>query len=305
MPSPAVALFTYNRPRHTRAVLEALERCGVDHLYVFQDGLAARHPTAPHREVTELIAGIGFCPTTVARREKNAGLAASIIAGVTEVLREHETIIVLEDDCVPAPQFLALMSELLRRLATRERVFSVSGYALPAFPDDYPYDVCFAPLSSSWGWATWRDRWAKFDARAEGWPEVLKDRAQRLRFEAPGARFSTMLRMQMNGEVDSWAIRWYFTLFKHGGVCAWPLRSFIRNIGLDGSGTHTGKAPMLEAPGTGQLDLATLRIPPGLEFDPRIAAAFRNTWPGRTLGGTLRALVRPSAWVSLARRLAR
>src|SRR5437773_5614499 len=132
-----VILFTYNRPRRTAAVLQALRLNRPERLYVLQDGLKAGHDAEPHREVSRLLESIDFGRAQIVRRPDNRGLANSIISGVTQVLGEHETVVVLEDDCVPSREFLSFMSFALTRFRSEPRVFAVSGYALPAFPRDY------------------------------------------------------------------------------------------------------------------------------------------------------------------------
>jgi Glycosyl transferase family 2 len=301
--TPPVVLFTYNRPRHTASVLEALRRQSPAALIVFQDGLRAGHDPASHAEVSRLLDAIDFGNPRIVRRPANLGLAASIIAGVTEVLTTHETIVVLEDDCVPSACFLDFMSFALDRFGGDERVFSISGYALPAFPRDYPYDLCFSPLSSSWGWATWRDRWQKFDPDARGWQEMLGSAVERRRFQAPGTLFPMMLRQQMAGRVSSWAIRWYYTLYRHHGVCVWPLRSFVRNIGMDGSGEHGVQTSRLDVELCDTFDRVSFRVPPNFDFDPAIANAFRRSFAAFSLEALRRVLSNPRSWPRVARQL--
>ena len=302
MSEPALALFAYNRPVHTRLVLEGLRKNGISRLHVFHDGLKPGYPSAPHEEVKALLAQIDFCEVKVVRREENRGLAGSIVSGVGELLAAHESVIVLEDDCVPSSKFVELMSSLLSRYRDQPRVFAVSGYAPPGLPEDYPYDICFSPLSSSWGWATWRDRWARYDPLATGWQEVLETPTLRARFDAPGKFFSRLLRQQMTQGADSWAIRWYYALYKNQGVCAWPIRSFIDNIGSDGSGVHGDTTDQFAVQLCEELDASHLRVPPTLEFDPRIQRLFQSKWPGRSLAGTLRQAVSPKAWHALLSR---
>jgi hypothetical protein len=302
MPLPTV-LFTYDRPRHTAAVLAALERAPPERLIIFQDGLKPGRDPGPHDEVARLIAAPPLAHVDVVRRPSNLGLATSIITGVSEVLREHERVVVLEDDCVPSPAFLPFVSFALDRFADAERVFAVGGYALPGFPRAYPYDLCFSPLSSSWGWATWRDRWRRFDPEATGWREALADPAERRRFAAPGALFPLMLRQQMAGQIDSWAIRWYYTLFKHHGVCVWPLRSYVRNIGMDGSGVHGVRTTQLDVDLCASFDAARVRIPDRLELDPPIARAFRRAFGVFTLAALMRVLAQPATWPRIARQI--
>lgn len=47
-----------------------------------------------------------------------------------------------------------------------------------------------------------------------------------------------MLREQIKGLNDSWAIRWYASAFLKEKFTLYPCRSLIRNIGNDGLGTH-------------------------------------------------------------------
>jgi len=300
---PPVALFTYNRPRHTRQVLEALARTPPARLVVFQDGLREGDDPRAHNEVAQLLGAITFSPCELIRRPRNLGLADSIIAGVTEVLAAHETVLVLEDDCVPSSQLLAFITFALARFRDEPRVFSVSGYALPAFPRAHPYDVCFSPLSASWGWATWRDRWAQFDAQATGWQETLRARAERRRFSAPGTLFPLMLRNQMDGLVNSWAIRWYHSLFRHRAVCVWPLRSFVRNIGMDGSGTHDVRTREFDVELCESFDPAQVRVPPTLAFDPAIQRAFRSSFAVYSWRTLLRVLRHPGSWPRVLKQL--
>jgi hypothetical protein len=298
-----VVLFTYNRPLHTAKVLEALARNRPEKLIVFQDGLKPGHDPAPHAEVTRIIEGISFTQPEIVRRPANLGLARSIIAGVTHVLEQHETLIVLEDDCVPSSQLLPYMSFALDRFRGEPRVFAVSGYALPALPRAYAYDVCFSPLSSSWGWATWRDRWQKFDAEASGWQAALSNPDERRRFALPGALFPMMLKQQMAGQVDSWAIRWYYTLFKHQAVCVWPLRSYVRNIGMDGTGVHQVQTTDLDVELNEHFDAATTRVPPTLALDPAVLRAFRRSFSVYSLTTLKRVLSNPRSWPRVARQL--
>jgi hypothetical protein len=304
-PPPPVALFTYNRPAHTAKVLQALARNRPARLFVFQDGLRAGDDPAPHAAVSRLVDGIDFVRAEVLRQPANVGLADSIIGGVTQLFDAHETLVVLEDDCVPSAQLLPFMQFALARFADEPRVFSVSGYALPTFPRRHPYDVCFSPLSSSWGWATWRDRWRKFDRAATGWQEMLADREARRRFAVPGTEFPEMLRQQMTGQLSSWAIRWYYTLFKHDALCVWPLRAFVRNIGMDGSGVHCVRTRRLDVELCERFDAARVRVPPRLELEPVIARAFRRAWPAYSLDSLFPSLAPLWSVPYVARDLAR
>jgi hypothetical protein len=55
-----------------------------------------------------------------------------------------------------------------------------------------------------------------------------------------GEDFPPMMQMQEDGKIDSWAVRFSFAHFKHHAVAILPCRSYVTNIGFDGTGTHSG-----------------------------------------------------------------
>lgn len=237
-----IALFVYNRPIHTRQTVEALlanVEAVQTALYVFSDAprdVAASRAVAEVRSYVRSIAG--FKSVTIIERETNFGLARSIIDGVTRLCEEHGRAIVVEDDLLVASSFLNFMNTALDKYEHVDRVMHVTGhiFEVPEFAERN--EALFFPLTPSWGWATWASAWRLFDPKVEGWEFVLSDRATRRRFDLDGnSAFSIMLKQQMRGEIDSWAIRWYFSVFKNHGLSVLPPSTLVQNIGF-GSGTH-------------------------------------------------------------------
>ncbi|VFQ47296.1 glycosyltransferase [Desulfoluna butyratoxydans] len=248
MKAAPVALFTYNRPEHTRRTVEALrnnELAGATPLIIFSDGPRDHSMDKSVQEVRNYISTVdGFESIVIHHRKKNMGLASSIIQGVTEVAGESGRVIVLEDDLVTAPSFLSYMNEALSFYRDTPEVFSISGYNLPPqtmkIAADYPYDVYFNPRAHSWGWGTWADRWAKADWQVNDFKTFIADREQIRQFHSGGEDLTHMLQLQMEGRIDSWAIRWCYTHFREHAFCVYPTRSLVENIGFDGSGVHCG-----------------------------------------------------------------
>lgn len=103
----------------------------------------------------------------------------------------------------------------------------------------------FQHFATTWGWATWARAWSKFDASARGWEAVREDPAVREAFDAGGVYpFSDMLEKQMSGKLDSWGIRWSWSVFRNNGLTLMPPRSLVRNIGFDGTATHNSLGPL-------------------------------------------------------------
>jgi hypothetical protein len=242
MNSTGIAVFAYNRPDHLRRVLSGLQRNDVEHLYIFADGAKNKQDKEQVSDVREVINQIEWCRTTVTAHERNIGLAESLTSGIERVFEDHKRIIVLEDDCVPAPNFVSFMNTSLERYADDERVMNVNGYSPPIeVPDDYPYDVYFTYRSSSWGWGTWRSAWEHFehDPLTAEELERKKNEVKRMTDKA-GKDLYPMMRNQLEGSIDSWAVWWSFAIAANNGLCLNPIDSKVRNIGHDGTGTHTG-----------------------------------------------------------------
>ena len=277
MPLPPIVLFTYNRPWHTAQTIAALQKnilAAESELFVFADGAKGSQDLAAVQEVHDLVQQItGFRQVHVALSPTNKGLAASIIAGVSQVLENYPSVIVLEDDMLCATNFLNFMHDALEMYAQQPQIFSITGYTFPIqIPADYTQDVFIAPRPSSWGWATWRDRWAKVDWEIADFQAFIQDKAQRQAFNAGGNDMSVMLLKQKRGEIDSWAIRWAYSHFKHGAYCVYPTRSKIQNIGADQSGVHTPATTKYEV----VLNHAPYTLPAQIGIDERIGKAFKR-----------------------------
>src|SRR5262245_24975653 len=132
MNAAPIALFTYNRPDHTRQTVEALrknELAEETDLLVFSDAPGRPDDAERVRQVREYVDTIsGFKSVRVVARARNLGLAGSIIDGVTQVCGESGRAIVLEDDLVTSPFFLGFMNKALDTYASEDRVGSVHGY---------------------------------------------------------------------------------------------------------------------------------------------------------------------------------
>ena len=247
-----IVLFVYNRPWHTQQTLEALRAnklADKSVLYIFADGAkpdANNQNLIKIKEVKEIIEKDKWCKeVSIIYSKTNKGLANSIIEGVTEIINRHGSAIVLEDDLLTSPYFLNYMNEALLHYQNKKSVFSISGYNLPPLkmpiPVDYEYDVFVSLRNSSWGWATWADRWTQVDWSMTYFETFIKDNNIKKAFDRGGDDLSMALKQQYSNEIDSWAIRFAFSHFINHAIAIFPRISLVDNIGLDGSGIHCSK----------------------------------------------------------------
>lgn len=257
-----IALFVYNRPMHTRRTLEALRRnreAAESELFIFSDSPKNECAVDGVAGVRDIIKNVkGFRNICITERNKNYGLAMSIIEGVNGLCEEYGRIIVLEDDLLVSPHFLTYMNTALDRYEPYERVMQISGHMFPV-KSKTDTDTVFLPFTTSWGWAVWQRAWKHFDPHMSGYEKLCVDPSLRQMFDLDGSYpYFDMLEAQKNGKIDSWAIRWYLSVFMNGGLTLFPVRTLVKNIGFDCSGTHCGKS---EKQSSIDLDFSVRRYP--------------------------------------------
>ena len=209
-------------------------------LFVFVDGPRDHVPTdrdkvVAVRDYVKTIQGFKLVTCTFA--EENKGLGASVIAGVTQVIRQYGRAIVVEDDLYCGKNFLAYMNQGLERYADNKEVFSVCGYTNKVRrPQGYSYDAYACVRSSSWGWGTWSDRWETVDWTLEDWTAC---EAQAKAFNRwGGSDCFGMLRDWHEGKNQSWAIRFSYSQFVQNKVAIFPMVSKVINEGFDNQSTN-------------------------------------------------------------------
>ncbi|GAB3702683.1 glycosyltransferase [Spirosoma flavus] len=242
-PAP-VLLFAFKRPDELEKTIQALQAnylAPQSDLYIFAD--APRRPADEQKaaQVREILDGVtGFQNIYRDYAQKNIGCADSIIRGISKVLSNNPTAIIVEDDIVTSPNFLDFMNQSLVQYANDKRIYSVAGYTL-SFPPlaGYPFEAYMIPRHSPWGWATWADRWQSIDWNMTDYPEFEQDKWQQREFMRGGSDLVGMLRDQMEGRADAWDIRFCYNRFKADGLTVYPTVSKVENIGFGKDATHT------------------------------------------------------------------
>lgn len=246
-----IIVFCYNRPDHLEQTLDALssnELADQSTLYIYCDGPkegASEDMRQKIADVRQVARKRQWCKEVhVVEAEKNKGLANSIIGGVTDVINKHGKVFVLEDDLISSPHMLTFVNKTLDFYEDYAGVFSISVNRPPLskmqIPEDYPYDVFACLRSYSTGWGTWKDRWDKVDWSMDEFDRCKQNPDMLRALCRLGDDFPPMMQMQEDGKIDSWAVCFSFAHFKNHAVAILPCRSYVTNIGFDGTGTHSG-----------------------------------------------------------------
>lgn len=237
-----IALFTYNRADHTRRAVESLlqnAEAKDSDLFIFSDGAKNEKAIKGVEDNRKYIHNVtGFKTITIIEREKNWGLANSLIAGITDVITKYGRVIVVEDDLILSPYFLKFMNDGLEKYKDDDRVSSISGF-IPNVEEELP-ETFFLRFFHCWGWATWDRAWRLLNNDVKYLLRKLRFKTNDFSLDGSMGSYG-ILYCQKVGLVDSWYIRLYASFYLKGKLTLYPGKPMVENDGLDGSGTHCGK----------------------------------------------------------------
>jgi hypothetical protein len=291
-----IALFGYRRPQHIARAVESLRKnpeAARSELFVFCDGPRDDKDAPDCEAVRRFAQGIsGFGSVTVVERPTNFGLSRSITDGVSRLCAEFGNVIVVEDDLIVSPHFLGFMNSALTTYAGEEQVAAVGAYMFPTH-EPLP-ELFFFRVPDCLGWATWKRAWDLYRPDGRALLDEIRASEREHEFNLGGAySYMRMLAGQTRGRNDSWAVRWYASLFLAGRLTLYPGRSLSAHTGWDGTGQHCGVRDVPDESPTTE-PIAVQRIP--VEEDGRavvaIARHLRETRPSLMT----RAVGRLRAW---------
>lgn len=274
-----ICLFVYKRYDTTKLMLESLlacPECADSELYVFMDEARNDSEADDVEKVRALFDNLqGFKAIHPYPARMNKGMARSVIDGVTTVLQQHESIIVLEDDLVVAPDFLTFMNTALEAYRDRSDIWSISGYT-PTLKEIEQYDknsVFLVPRAQCWGWATWSDRWETVDWEVSDFNYLARNKKRRKAFDMGGNDLFRTLEMEHRERIESWAVRWAYAASKQKMWTVNPMLSKVQNIGLKSSTSHVGWHD--ERHNVELLGNKTI-IDPNVQPDEKLVQAFKK-----------------------------
>jgi putative methyltransferase (TIGR04325 family) len=131
------------------------------------------------------------------------------------------------------------MNEALEKYEKENQVSCISGYVYPLTKK--LDEAFFIKGADCWGWATWKDQWEILNKNAsELLSKIENNDGLKKDFSFNNSYpYLEMLKDRAEGKNQSWAILWYASAFLNERLCLYPPQTLVKNIGNDGSGTHT------------------------------------------------------------------
>ncbi len=282
-----IVIFAFDRPAEFKRLLSSLTCCRLffeSEVYIFVDGPRNSLQDSAVQDVIALSNSLEHSRKNLIVRERNFGLKTSLRDGISSVLASHETVIVIEDDLVVSPDILVYFNDALNKYSSERSVFSICA--------DFPLEAmasnkvgAFLPHGSSWGWATWRDRWQEISFDIASIEVLLQSRDFRRRLNGFGLRdFYRMLRDEQEGIISSWFVYWQLTIARNSGVSLFPPHPLISNLGFS-NGTHGGRFNLFTLFGHAQKTIGKydFQLPENVNVDWRIHNAFVSSSEWRLL----------------------
>ncbi len=240
-----VALIFFNRPECTRRVLQRVREVRPEKMYLIADAPRKSVPEdeVKCKKVRCIVDELIDWPCEIYKNyaESNLGCRMRPATGISWVFEHEESAIILEDDCLPDLSFFIFSREMLEKYRTTADVMLVSGTNSSQFTPPAQASYFFSRYSQTWGWATWRRAWGKYDIHLNSWKDVKNSKAWKDANIDPSAKifFESKLDEIVHEGLDAWDYGWSFTLAINGGKSIIPAVNLIENIGFGKEATHT------------------------------------------------------------------
>lgn len=251
-----VLFIIFNRPDTTQRVWDAIRLVAPQHLFVAADGPRENRPDEEKCKATrDIIGHVDWdCEVKTLFQEKNLGCGPGPSTAINWFFQNVEEGIILEDDCLPHPDFFRFCEELLDYYRDNERIMEITGDNFQFGRKRGNASYYFSKYTHNWGWATWRRSWRHYD-----YGLIDADLAKHV-----------------------WDVQWMESVARNNGLTVVPNVNLVSNVGFGPEATHTTRAAWYE-----NLPTQSLTFP--LVHPSRIApdkAADRHDFYRRFCGET-------------------
>jgi hypothetical protein len=260
--TPAILFVTFNRPDTTTRVFEAIRAARPERLYVAADGPRPGRVGEAETcaEVRSIATSVDWpCEVKTLFHEHNLGCRRAVSGAITWFFENEPEGIILEDDCLPHPDFFPWCAAMIERYRDEPRVMCVTGNNFQADMADWPHDYYYSIYNHIWGWASWRRAWAAYDAELEGFDPAQARRVLSRQSRVPGfvEAWTHSFDSVRSGAVDTWDYQWTWSCWARDGLTCTPRVNLVSNIGFGPDATHTTE----EGSPAANLPVFTLRPP--------------------------------------------
>lgn len=251
--SVPVLLIFFNRPETFAKVFEQVRKAKPKTLILAQDGARNERDIDGIEKCREIAESVDWeCEIIRDYSEVNLGCGVRPQSAITNALERFESVIILEDDCVPSSSFFPYCEELLEKYKDDERICYISGLNHFEEWDCGGNDYFFTKTGAIWGWATWRRAWSKYyDYYADDICDEYNGKLYKMQISnkhAYSIRISALNRAnnskKTNEKLSYWDAQWGFVKYSQNMLVIVPKKNLIHNIGVGATSTHAQNLKM-------------------------------------------------------------
>ena len=239
-----ILYLVFNRPVETGRVFEAIREKRPRRLFVAADGARPDRPgdLALVQETRAIASKVDWpCEVKTLFRDTNLGCGLAVSGAISWFFEQVEEGIILEDDCLPHPDFFPYCETLLERYRHEPRIATIAGnhFLPPTLPHQHSHYV--SKYFQMWGWATWRRTWALYDFDlSQLSPEACSKLLPATHPISVESKFWTQIYNALKaGAIDTWDFQMFFSAWRTGASHVMPGRNLVSNIGYGPAATHT------------------------------------------------------------------
>lgn len=236
-----IAFIIFNRPDLTRKVFAEIRKIKPESLYIIADGPRNEAEKEKCIEARAVVEDIDWqCEVYKNYSEVNLGCKKRVSSGLDWFFENVESGIILEDDCLPSPDFFYFCAQLLEFYRQEEKVMMISGTNLLKEWKSGLQSYCFSNYGGIWGWASWRRAWKRYDVEMKLWQsEKARNKIKALFSQGQYENREDVFNKTYAGEIDTWDYQWHFARLLYSGLTAVPAVNLVSNIGFRDDATHT------------------------------------------------------------------
>tara|TARA_A100001015_G_scaffold210585_1_gene235973 strand:+ start:325 stop:1248 length:924 start_codon:yes stop_codon:yes gene_type:complete len=246
MTQTPILIMTYRRYENTKILLSLLKKFRQKNIYIFNDGIKNKFHKEEHKKTRNLIKNYKKKNVNIKLLlpKKNLTQKRNLPYALDWVFKNNDTAIILEDDCMPSRDFFKFCNVLLKKFSNDQRIAQISGVNLlnhRGFRRRNNDSYFFSKFTSSWGWATWKNRWSEFyDEDILDWPKVKNENWLKDIFKNDKSFkfWYKYLERRFNLIDDDWDKPWSFINFINNRLSIYPSKNLIKNVGEDKFAIH-------------------------------------------------------------------
>lgn len=240
-----VLFMIFNRIEPTIQVFEQIRKAKPPRLYVASDG--ARETKQGENELVEkvrtyIVNSVDWdCEVFYLFRENNLGCKIAVSEAITWFFQHEEQGIILEDDCKPSQSFFWFCEDMLNYYKNDMRIWHISGNNFQKGVQRGEGSYYYSRYAHIWGWATWANRWQRYDVSLNTFSEFKKRNKIKYVFENKREQQFWLCNFQqiIDEKINTWDYQWEYCVIVNNGLCITPSVNLISNIGFGENATHT------------------------------------------------------------------